>query len=176
MNDKILMLGNEAAARGAWEAGCRVVASYPGTPSTEITEYAAKYPEMNVQWAVNEKVAMETVVGASVGGARALTCMKHVGMNVAADPVFTLAYTGVGGGLVIIVADDPGIHSSQNEQDSRFYAKSAHIPMLVPSDSQETYEFVKLAFDLSERLDTPVMIGTCTRVAHSRSLVSVGER
>lgn len=171
-----LMLGNEAIARGAYEAGCAAVASYPGTPSTEITEFAAKYGEMNVEWSVNEKVAMEIAAGVSYGGGRALTCMKHVGMNVAADPMFTLAYTGVNGGLVVVVADDPGIHSSQNEQDSRFYARAAHIPMLVPSDSRECLEFTKLAFELSEKWDTPVIVGTCTRIAHARSLVPVGER
>ncbi|GHU69264.1 indolepyruvate oxidoreductase subunit IorA [Clostridia bacterium] len=175
-SDIRLLLGNEAIARGAWEAGCKVVASYPGTPSTEITEAAASYPELDTEWSVNEKVAMEIAAGASIGGARALTCMKHVGMNVAADPLFTLAYTGVNGGLVIVVADDPGIHSSQNEQDSRYYARSAHLPMLIPSDANECYAFTKLAFDLSERFDTPVIIGTCTRVAHARSLVKVGER
>jgi len=171
-----LMLGNEAVARGAWEAGARVVASYPGTPSTEITEAAAAYPELQAQWSVNEKTAMEIAAGVSVGGARVLTCMKHVGMNVAADPLFTLAYTGVRGGLVAVVADDPGIHSSQNEQDSRYYAKSAHLPMLVPSDAQECLDFTKLAFDLSEAYDTPVLVGTCTRIAHARSPVKPGAR
>jgi indolepyruvate ferredoxin oxidoreductase alpha subunit len=172
----LLMLGNEAVARGAWEAGCRVVASYPGTPSTEITEFAATYPEMNVEWAVNEKVAMEIAAGAAIGGARTMTCMKHVGMNVAADPLFTLAYTGARGGLVVVVADDPGIHSSQNEQDSRYYARSAHLPMLIPADARECLELTKKAFELSELYDTPVILGTCTRVAHARSMVSVGER
>ncbi|MDR0397303.1 MAG: indolepyruvate ferredoxin oxidoreductase subunit alpha [Oscillospiraceae bacterium] len=176
MPDKKLMLGNEAIARGAWEAGCGVVASYPGTPSTEITEAAASYGEMDVEWSVNEKVAMEIAAGASIGGARTLTCMKHVGLNVAADPLFTLAYTGVNAGLVVVVADDPGVHSSQNEQDSRFYARSAHLPMLIPADAQECLAFTKLAFELSERFDTPVMIGACTRIAHARSLVQTGGR
>ncbi|GHU73780.1 indolepyruvate oxidoreductase subunit IorA [Clostridia bacterium] len=176
MPDLKLLLGNEAIARAAWEAGARLVASYPGTPSTEITEAAAHYPEMNVEWSVNEKVAMEIAAGASIGGARTLTCMKHVGLNVAADPLFTLAYTGVNAGLVIVVADDPGIHSSQNEQDSRYYARSAHLPMLIPSDGQECLDYTKLAFELSERYDTPVMIGMCTRIAHSRSLVKLSER
>ncbi|MDR1598762.1 MAG: indolepyruvate ferredoxin oxidoreductase subunit alpha [Oscillospiraceae bacterium] len=176
MPDIRLLLGNEAVARGAWEAGCRVVASYPGTPSTEITEAAASYPEMDTEWSVNEKVAMEIAAGAAVGGARTLTCMKHVGLNVAADPLFTLAYTGVNAGLTVVVADDPGAHSSQNEQDSRFYARSAHLPMLIPADAEECLTFTKLAFELSERYDTPVMIGVCTRVAHARSLVRTGGR
>ncbi|MDR2656682.1 MAG: indolepyruvate ferredoxin oxidoreductase subunit alpha [Oscillospiraceae bacterium] len=176
MPDVRLLLGNEAVARGAWEAGCRVVASYPGTPSTEITESCARYPDLDTEWSVNEKVAMEIAAGASIGGARTLTCMKHVGLNVAADPLFTLAYTGVNAGLVVVVADDPGVHSSQNEQDSRYYARSAHLPMLVPSDASECLSFTKLAFDLSEQYDTPVIIGVCTRVAHARSRVELGER
>ncbi|HML47380.1 MAG TPA: indolepyruvate ferredoxin oxidoreductase subunit alpha, partial [Clostridia bacterium] len=176
MSEKQLMLGNEAVARGAWEAGAAVVASYPGTPSTEITEYCAKYPDLNVEWAVNEKVALEIAFGAAIGGARALSCCKHVGLNVAADPLFTAAYTGVRGGLVIVVADDPGMHSSQNEQDSRYYALSAHIPMLVPSDAQECKDFTKLAFELSEQYDTPVLLGTCTRIAHARSPVALEDR
>ena len=138
---KELYLGNQAIARGAWEAGCRVVSSYPGTPSTEITEYAATYPEIYAEWAPNEKVALEVAFGASLGGARAMVCMKHVGLNVAADPLFTAAYTGVNGGLVIVVADDPGMHSSQNEQDSRYYARSAHLPLLEPSNSAECLEY-----------------------------------
>ena len=171
-----LMLGNEAVARGAWEAGAHVVSSYPGTPSTEITEFCAAYPELNCEWAPNEKVASEVVFGASMAGARAMTCMKHVGINVAADPLFTAAYTGVNGGMVILVADDPAMHSSQNEQDSRYYALSAHIPMLEPSDSQECKDFTMLAFDLSEKYDTPVFVRTCTRIAHARSPVELGER
>ncbi len=173
---KKLMLGNEAFARGAYEAGVRVAAAYPGTPSTEITENIAKYDEVYAEWAPNEKVALEVAIGASLAGARALCCMKHVGLNVAADPLFTAAYTGVNGGLVIIVADDPGMHSSQNEQDSRFYARSAHVPMLEPSDSGEAKAFVKLAFELSEQYDTPVLVRSSTRLSHSQGLVETGER
>ena len=165
---KKLMLGNEAIARGMYEAGCAVVSSYPGTPSTEITEYAAKYDEIYCEWAPNEKVALEVAFGASLAGARAGCCMKHVGLNVAADPLFTMSYTGVNGGLVICVADDPGMHSSQNEQDSRHYAEAAKLLMLEPSDSEEAKEFTKLAFELSERYDTPVLMRTCTRIAHSQ--------
>ncbi|HNW87495.1 MAG TPA: indolepyruvate ferredoxin oxidoreductase subunit alpha [Candidatus Limiplasma sp.] len=171
-----LMLGNEAVAQGAWEAGVKVVSSYPGTPSTEITESVAKFPEVNVQWAPNEKVAAEVAFGAAMAGARAMTCMKHVGVNVAADPIFTAAYTGVNGGLVICCADDPAMHSSQNEQDSRYYARAAHIPMLEPADSQECLDFAKLAFQLSEELDTPVFLRLTTRIAHARSVVVTGKR
>ncbi len=171
-----LMLGNEAVARGAWEAGCRVTASYPGTPSTEITEFCAKYPEMNCEWATNEKVACEVAFGAAATGARAMTCMKHVGVNVAADPIFTAAYTGVDAGLVIVCADDPAMHSSQNEQDSRMYARAAHIPMLEPADSEECRTFAKLAFELSEQYDTPVFLRLTTRLSHSRSPVTLGNR
>ena len=166
-----LLLGNQAVARGAWEAGVQVVASYPGTPSTEITEAAAKFPEINTQWAPNEKVAMEVAFGAAMAGARAMTCMKHVGMNVAADPLFTASYAGISAGFVVVVADDPAMHSSQNEQDSRYYARAAHIPMLEPSDSRECKEFTKLAFRMSEALDSPVIIRLTTRIAHARSLV-----
>jgi len=173
---KELFLGNQAIARGAWEAGVRVVSSYPGTPSTEITEFAATYPEIYAEWAPNEKVALEVGFGASLGGARAMVCMKHVGLNVAADPLFTASYTGVNGGLVIVVADDPGMHSSQNEQDSRYYARSAHLPMLEPSDSAECAEFVRRAFEISEEYDTPVLLRVTTRVAHSRSLVELNDR
>ncbi|NLO63937.1 MAG: indolepyruvate ferredoxin oxidoreductase subunit alpha [Clostridiales bacterium] len=173
---KKLMLTNEAVARGAYEAGVKVVSSYPGTPSTEITEYASKYPEMYTEWAPNEKVAAEVAVGASIAGARAMTCMKHVGLNVAADPIFTAAYTGVNGGLLVVVADDPAMHSSQNEQDSRFYARAAHIPMLEPSDSREAKDFVKLGFEISEKYDTPVFLRLTTRIAHSQSFVETGER
>ena len=173
---KKLMIGNEAVARGAYEAGVRVVSSYPGTPSTEITEFCAKYPEMNCQWAPNEKVAVEVSFGASMTGARALSCMKHVGVNVAADPLYTAAYTGVNAGLVIAAADDPFMHSSQNEQDSRMIARSSHIPMLEPADSQECLDFAKLAYQLSEEYDTPVFLRLTTRLAHSRSPVEVGER
>ncbi|MEA4927146.1 MAG: indolepyruvate ferredoxin oxidoreductase subunit alpha [Candidatus Limiplasma sp.] len=174
--DTSLLLGNEAVARGAWEAGVRVVSSYPGTPSTEITEAIAKYPEVNVQWATNEKVAAEVVFGAAMAGARAMTCMKHVGVNVAADPLFTAAYTGVNAGLVVCCADDPAMHSSQNEQDSRYYARAAHIPMLEPADSQECRDFTALAFQLSEELDTPVFVRLTTRIAHARSSVTLGQR
>jgi indolepyruvate ferredoxin oxidoreductase alpha subunit len=173
---KKLMLGNEAVARGAYEAGVRVISAYPGTPSTEVSEIASKYSEIYAEWAPNEKVAFEVAVGASYAGARSMVCMKHVGVNVAADPMFTAAYTGVNGGLVILAADDPGMHSSQNEQDSRFYAQSAHIPMLEPSDSAEAKEYVKLAYELSEKYDTPVFVRMTTRVAHSQSLVEEGER
>ena len=173
---KKLMLGNEAIARGAFEAGVTVVSSYPGTPSTEITEMVAKYDEIYSEWAPNEKVAAEVAIGASFVGARAMSCMKHVGLNVAADPVFTASYTGVGGGLVICVADDPGMHSSQNEQDSRQVAISSKIPMLEPSDSSECKEYVKLAYELSEKYDTPIFIRLSTRVSHSQSLVEIGDR
>ncbi len=172
---KKLMLGNEAVARGMLEAGCSIVSSYPGTPSTEITEYAAKYDEIYCEWAPNEKVACEVAFGASLSGSRAACCMKHVGLNVAADPLFTLSYTGVGGGLVICVADDPGMHSSQNEQDSRHYAKAAKLPMLEPSDSAEAKKFTKLAFELSEKYDTPVLLRMCTRIAHSQCSVELEE-
>lgn len=173
---KQLMLGNAAVARGIYEAGCRFVSAYPGTPSTEIAENAAKYDEMYAEWAPNEKVALEATIGASIAGARSFCAMKHVGLNVAADPLFTVTYTGVNGGLVIAVADDPGMHSSQNEQDSRHYAISAKLPMLEPSDSTECLEFAKLAFDLSEEFDAPVFIRTCTRIAHSQNVVELSDR
>ena len=173
---KKLMLGNEAVARGLYEAGCSFVSSYPGTPSTEITEYAAKYSEIYAEWAPNEKVALETAFGASLAGKRSFCGMKHVGVNVAADPLFTVAYTGVNAGLIIGVADDPGMHSSQNEQDSRHYAIASKIPMLEPADSKESIDFVKEAFRISEEFDTPVFIKMCTRVAHSQSIVEEGER
>ena len=173
---KDLMIGNKAVARGLYEAGCTVISSYPGTPSTEITEFAAEYREMHCEWAPNEKVALEVAFGASLAGARSACAMKHVGMNVAADPLFTLSYTGVNGGLVICVADDPGMHSSQNEQDSRHYAVSAKIPMLEPADSEECKEFAKAAFELSEKFDTPVMLRLCTRIAHAQSLVELCNR
>ncbi len=171
-----LMLGNEAFARGLYEGGCKLISSYPGTPSTEITEYAAKYDEMYAEWAPNEKVAMETAIGASIAGARAFCGMKHVGLNVAADPLYTAAYTGVTGGLVIAVADDPGMHSSQNEQDSRHHAIAAKVPMLEPSDSGECRDYVKQAFELSEQFDTPVIVRLSTRVAHSQSSVALCDR
>ena len=173
---KQLILGNEAVARGLYEAGCSFVSSYPGTPSTEITEAVAKYPEVYAEWAPNEKVAMEAAFGASLAGRRSFCGMKHVGLNVAADPLFTISYTGVNGGMVIGVADDAGMHSSQNEQDSRHYAMSAKIPMLEPSDSAEALNFAKLAYELSEQFDTPVLLKMCTRVSHSQSVVETGER
>ncbi len=173
---KKLMLGNAALARGFYEAGCKVFSSYPGTPSTEITEEAAKYKEIYCEWAPNEKVAVESAHGASLGGVRAASAMKHVGLNVAADPIFTISYQGLNAGLVIVVADDPAFHSSQNEQDSRHYAIGSKIPMLEPSDSQECLDFVKTAYEISDKFNTPVFIRTCTRVAHSQSVVEVGER
>lgn len=173
---KELMLGNKAVARGLYEAGCCVISSYPGTPSTEITEEAAKYPEIYCEWAPNEKVAMEVAFGAALAGKRSACVMKHVGVNVAADPLFTIAYTGVNAGMVICVADDPGMHSSQNEQDSRHYAVSAKLPMLEPADSEEARAFAKRAFQLSEEYDTPVFLKLCTRIAHSQSIVELGER
>ncbi len=176
LNMKKLMLGNEAIARGAYEAGVRVVSSYPGTPSTEITEFIAKYDEIYAEWAPNEKVAVETASGAALAGGRAVSAMKHVGVNVAADPMFTMSYIGVNAGLVLCVADDPGMHSSQNEQDSRNYALAAKIPMLEPADSSECKEFMKQAFAISEQFDTPVLMRVTTRVAHSQSLVEIAER
>lgn len=173
---KELMLGNAAVARGLFEAGCEVVSSYPGTPSTEITEECAKFDEIYCEWAPNEKVAVEVAFGASLAGRRSFAAMKHVGLNVAADPVFTMSYTGVGGGCVIAVADDAAMHSSQNEQDSRNYAKASKIPMLEPSDSAEALEFTKLAMELSEKYDTPVLLKMCTRVSHSQSVVETSER
>lgn len=173
---KQLMLGNAAVARGLYEAGCSVVSSYPGTPSTEITEEIAKFDEVYSEWAPNEKVAMEVAFGASLAGKRSFCAMKHVGLNVAADPLFTISYIGVNAGMVIAVADDAGMHSSQNEQDSRHYAKASKVPMLEPSDSQEALEFAKLAYKLSEKYDTPVFLKMCTRIAHSQSIVETGER
>ena len=173
---KKLFLGNAAVARGAYEAGVNVVASYPGTPSTEITEEIVKFEEVYAEWSPNEKVAAEVAIGASIAGGRAMSCMKHVGLNVMADPVFTVSYIGVNGGLVFCVADDPGMHSSQNEQDSRHYAKASKIMMLEPADSSECKEYTKLAFDLSEKFDTPAFIRLSTRVSHSQSLVELGER
>ncbi len=173
---KQLMLGNEAVARGLYEAGCSFVSSYPGTPSTEITECAAKYPEIYAEWAPNEKVAVEAAFGASLAGKRSFCGMKHVGLNVAADPLFTITYTGVNAGMIIGVADDAGMHSSQNEQDSRNYARAAKLPMLEPSNSAEGIEFAKLAYEISEQFDTPVLLKMCTRVAHSQSIVEPSER
>ncbi len=179
MNDnanKQLMLGNKALARGLYEAGVCFISSYPGTPSTEITEEAAKYDEIYCEWAPNEKVAMESAFGACLAGRRSFCAQKHVGLNVAADPLYTMSYTGVNAGMVICVADDAGMHSSQNEQDSRHHAIAAKVPMIEPSDSTEALEFAKLAYEISEKFDTPVLIKMCTRVAHSQSLVSVSDR
>ena len=173
---KKLLIGNAAVARGAYEAGVGVVASYPGTPSTEITEEIVKFEEIYAEWSPNEKVAAEVAIGASIGGARAMSCMKHVGLNVMADPVFTVSYTGVNGGLVFCVADDPGMHSSQNEQDSRHYAEASKIMMLEPADSAECKEYTKAAFALSEEYDTPVFIRLSTRVSHSQSMAELCER
>jgi len=171
-----LLSGNEAIARGAWEAGVVAGLGYPGTPSTEVLENLVRYEGVRCEWSPNEKVALEVAAGVSLGGGRSIVTMKHVGLNVAADPLFTLAYTGVGGGLVVLVADDPGMHSSQNEQDSRYYALAAMLPVLEPSDSQEALAFAREAFDISERFDTPVLLRSTTRLAHSKGLVEVGER
>lgn len=176
MTQKVIMLGNEAFARGAFEAGCKVSAAYPGTPSTEISENIVKYQEIYSEWSPNEKVAMEVAIGASISGVRALASMKHVGLNVAADPLFTAAYSGVNGGLVVIVADDPGLYSSQNEQDTRAVARAAKVPVLEPSDSAEAKDFVKYAFDISEKYDTPVIVRSTTRLSHSQGMVELMER
>ena len=176
MNDKIIMLGNEAIARGAFEAGVKVSSAYPGTPSTEISESLSKYNEVYTEWAPNEKVALEVAFGASFAGVRSLACMKHVGLNVASDPLYTFSYTGVNGGAVIVVADDPGLASSQNEQDTRMIARAAHVPLLEPSDSMEAKEFVKFAYELSEKYDTPVILRTTTKLSHSQSVVDLSDR
>ena len=176
MSEKKIMLGNEAIARGAYEAGVKVSAAYPGTPSTEISENIVNYPEIYAEWSPNEKVAMEVAVGASISGVRAMASMKHVGVNVASDPLFTVSYIGVNGGLVIVAADDPGLYSSQNEQDSRCVARTAQIPVLEPSDSAEAKEFMKYAFSMSEKYDTPVMLRTTTRLAHSQGVVELNDR
>ncbi|ADQ04843.1 indolepyruvate ferredoxin oxidoreductase, alpha subunit [Caldicellulosiruptor owensensis OL] len=173
---KKLLLGNHAVARGCYEAGVKVATAYPGTPSTEITEAIAKYDEIYCEWAPNEKVALEVAIGASIYGRRAICSMKHVGLNVAADPLFTVSYTGVNAGLLIAVADDPGMHSSQNEQDTRNIAKAAKVPVLEPADSQECIDFVKIGFEISEKFDTPVILRLTTRVAHSQSVVEEGNR
>src|SRR3989337_365237 len=172
------LTGNEAIARGAWEAGVRVAAAYPGTPSTEILESLAKYPaaDLHAQWSTNEKVALDVAIGASFAGSRALASMKHVGLNVAADAFMWQAYIGANGGLVLAVCDDPGIHSSQNEQDSRIYGQFAGVPVLEPSDAQEALDFTRLAFDLSEQFDTIAIVRTTTRLSHTRSPVKLGER
>ncbi len=175
MSEKVLMLGNEAIARGAYEAGVKVSAAYPGTPSTEISENIVNYKDIYCEWAPNEKVAMEVAIGASFAGVRSLASMKHVGLNVAADPLYSFSYIGVNGGLVAVVADDPGLYSSQNEQDTRMIARAANVPVLEPSDSAEAKEFVKFAYDMSEKYDTPVIIRTTTRLAHSQGLVELVE-
>jgi len=176
MSKKTIMLGNEAIARGAYEAGVKVSSAYPGTPSTEISEYLAKYAEVYTEWAPNEKVAAEVAIGASISGVRSLACMKHVGLNVASDPLYTFSYTGVNGGSVFVVADDPGLASSQNEQDTRMVARAAHVPVLEPSDSSEAKEFVKFAYELSEKYDTPVILRTTTKLAHSQSTLELCDR
>ena len=177
MSEKVIMLGNEAIARGAYEAGVKVSAAYPGTPSTEISENLVKYKDsLYCEWSPNEKVATEVAIGASVAGVRAMSCMKHVGFNVAADPTYTVSYMGVNGGLVIVVADDPGLYSSQNEQDTRMVARAAQLPVIEPSDSSEAKEFIKVAFDLSEKYDRPFVYRTTTRLAHSQGLVELSER
>ena len=176
-NRKVIMLGNEAIARGAYEAGVKVSAAYPGTPSTEISEQIVKYKDsIYAEWSPNEKVATEVAIGASVSGVRAMACMKHVGLNVAADPLYTVSYMGVNGGLVIIVADDPGLYSSQNEQDTRMVARAAQVPVLEPSDSMEAKEFMKVAYEISEKFDRPVIFRTTTRLAHSQGLVELYDR
>ncbi len=176
MANKVIMLGNEAIARGAYEAGVKLSSAYPGTPSTEISEFLAKYDEVYTEWAPNEKVAAEVAIGASISGVRSMACMKHVGLNVASDPLYTFSYTGVGGGSVFVVADDPGLASSQNEQDTRMVARSAHIPVLEPSDSAEAKEFMKYAYELSEKYDTPVILRTTTKLSHSQSTVELCDR
>lgn len=176
MSEKKVMLGNEAIARGAYEAGVKVSSAYPGTPSTEISENLVKYPEVYCEWAPNEKVAMEVAIGASISGVRAMASMKHVGFNVAADPMYTVSYIGATGGLVAVVADDPGMYSSQNEQDTRQICRAAQVPVLEPSDSQEAKDFMKLAFNLSEKYDTPIVLRTTTRLAHSQGLVALEDR
>ena len=174
---KVIMLGNEAIARGAYEAGVKVSAAYPGTPSTEISEYLVQYKEdLYCEWSPNEKVATEVAVGASIAGTRAMSCMKHVGFNVAADPAYSVSYMGVNGGLVIIVADDPGLYSSQNEQDTRMVARAAQLPVIEPSDSSEAKEYIKMAFELSEQFDRPIVYRTTTRLAHSQGLVTLEDR
>ena len=176
-NKKVIMLGNEAIARGAYEAGVKVSAAYPGTPSTEISEYLVQYKDaLYCEWSPNEKVATEVAIGASVAGTRAMACMKHVGFNVAADPAYTVSYMGVNGGLVIVVADDPGLYSSQNEQDTRMVARAAQLPVLEPADSAEAMEFMKVAYELSEQFDRPFVFRTTTRLAHSQGLVELCDR
>ena len=176
-DNKVMMLGNEAIARGAYEAGVKVSAAYPGTPSTEISENLVKYKdELYCEWSPNEKVAMEVAIGASFAGVRSMASMKHVGVNVAADPLYSISYIGVNGGLVLVAADDPGLYSSQNEQDTRMVARAAQVPVIEPSDSQEAKDFIKFAFELSEKYDTPVILRTTTRLSHSQGLVKLEER
>ena len=176
MSETVLLSGNEAVARGLWEAGGRFAAAYPGTPSTEILENAATYEAITSTWATNEKTAFEMATGASIAGARSLCAMKHVGLNVAADPLMSFAYAGVNGGFLVVTADDPGMHSSQNEQDNRWYAIFGKIPVLEPSDSQEAKDFVAMGFDISETFDTPVMLRLTTRISHSKTRVALGPR
>ena len=177
MSETKIMLGNAAIARGAYEAGVKVASAYPGTPSTEVSENLVQYKDaLYCEWAPNEKVATEVAIGASISGVRAMCCMKHVGVNVAADPLYSISYAGVGGGLVMVAADDPGLYSSQNEQDTRCVARAAQVPVLEPSDSQEAKDFTKLAFELSEKYDTPVILRTTTRLAHSQGPVLLEER
>ena len=176
MSEKKIMLGNAAIARGAYEAGVKVSAAYPGTPSTEVSENIIQYPEIYAEWSPNEKVAAEVAIGASISGVRAMAVMKHVGLNVAADPLFTISYVGAKAGLVLVVADDPGMYSSQNEQDTRQICRAAQVPVLEPSDSQEAKDFMKLAFEYSEKYDTPIVLRTTTRLSHSQSIVTLGER
>ena len=176
MSEKKILLGNEAIARGAYEAGVKVSAAYPGTPSTEVSEALVQYDEIYAEWAPNEKVATEVAIGASIAGVRSMCVMKHVGMNVAADPLYTAAYTGVRGGMVLVVADDPGMYSSQNEQDSRMVARAAMVPVVEPSDSAEAKDFMKYAYDLSEKYDTPVLLRSTTRLSHSQGLVELEDR
>ena len=177
MGEKVIMLGNAAIARGAYEAGVKVSAAYPGTPSTEISENLVQYRDsLYCEWSPNEKVAMEVAIGASMSGVRAMASMKHVGVNVAADPLYTVSYIGANGGLVLVAADDPGLYSSQNEQDTRMIGRAAHVPVLEPSDSQEAKDFMKFAFEMSEQYDTPVILRTTTRLSHSQGLVELCER
>ena len=176
-NKRVIMLGNEAIARGAYEAGVKVSAAYPGTPSTEISENIIKYKDdIYSEWSPNEKVAAEVAIGASISGVRAMACMKHVGLNVASDPLYTVSYMGVNGGLVLVVADDPGLYSSQNEQDTRMVARAAQVPVLEPADSMEAKEYMKAAFQISEVFDRPVILRTTTRLAHSQGLVELYDR
>jgi indolepyruvate ferredoxin oxidoreductase alpha subunit len=173
---RLLLSGNEAVARAVWESGCRVAAAYPGTPSTEMLEVISTYPDIYAEWSVNEKVSLEVAIGAAFAGSRSFCAMKHVGMNVASDALMTLTLTGVVGGLVIAIADDVGLSSSQNEQDSRYWGRFAHLPMFEPADSQEAYEMTKLAFDFSEKFQVPVILRMTTRINHVKALVTVGER